>query len=295
MLAWALFAIAIAIFVAVLVLQHRELLRMACFLRGRDPLSNARLSVGLPGTGHAALVRAVNAELDASDAERREAQMQRQRFQRDLASLSHDIRTPLAGAKGYLQLAEGERDLARRERCARMAAERLDAMEVMLDQLFAYTRATDPDLHLDVRTVRLLPVLESVLAASFPAFEQRGFCPQVALDDPEMAVLADEGALRRVFENLVQNALVHGSGDLVIRQEGSALIFENPVADAASIDSARLFERFYRADAARNAPGAGLGLAVVRSLCDAMGMAASARAAGGTFTIELSFPALPLP
>lgn len=289
MLPWALLAIALVALAVALALERREAARMARFLRERDPGSNARLTVGLPGRQRAELVRAVNAQLDAVDAERREVRMQHERFQRDLASLSHDIRTPLAGAKGYLQLAEGERDLARREHCARMAAERLDAMQVMLDQLFAYTRAADPEVQLDVRAVRLVPVLETVLAASFPAFEERGWQPSIQVADPALEVLADEEALRRILENAVQNALAHGCGALVVSQEGSALVFENPVADAGAIDEERLFERFYRADAARNAPGAGLGLAVVRSLAEAMGASATAAVTEGAFRLELRF------
>lgn len=291
MLPWVLLAIACVALVAALVLERCELMRMARFLCERAPGSNAQLTVQLPDAVHAELARAVNAQLDAAAAERREAQAQQRRFQRDLASLSHDIRTPLAGAKGYLQLAEGERDLARREHCARMAAERLDAMEVLLDQLFAYTRASDPDLQLDVRPLPVIPVLESVLAASFPAFEERGWQPRVQIADPAFTALADEDALRRIFENIVQNALAHGAGELAISQEGSALVFENPVTDAEAIDSERLFERFYRADAARNAPGAGLGLAVVRTLAEAMGARVDAACAEGAFRIALTLRA----
>lgn len=291
MLPWVLLAIVCVALVAVLVLERCELMRMARFLRERAPGSNAQLTVQLPGAAHAELVRAVNDQLDAAAAEQREARAQQRRFQRDLASLSHDIRTPLAGAKGYLQLAEGERDLARREHCARMAAERLDAMEVLLDQLFAYTRASDPDLQLDVRPLPVIPVLESVLAASYPAFEARGWRPQVQVADLALVALADEDALRRILENIVQNALTHGAGSLTIAQEGPALAFENPVADTAAIDSERLFERFYRADAARNAPGAGLGLAVVRTLAEAMGARVEAACTEGAFRITLTLRA----
>ena len=80
----------------------------------------------------------------------------RDRFQRDLASLSHDIRTPLMGAKGYLRLAQDEGDEAGRDRRLAAAEARLDDMGALLDQLFAYAQANDPDLapvsytHLDV-------------------------------------------------------------------------------------------------------------------------------------------------
>ena len=84
----------------------REVRRMARFLRERDVHSNARLTVEAPGRSFAELASAVNGQLDAAQEERVAARRQQQEFQRDLASLSHDIRTPLMGAKGYLRLAQ---------------------------------------------------------------------------------------------------------------------------------------------------------------------------------------------
>ena len=91
---------------AAALLFRRELRRMARFLRGRDARSNARMTVEAPGRAFAELAEAVNAQLDAAQRERLEGQRRQQEFQRDLSSLSHDIRTPLMGAKGYLRLAQ---------------------------------------------------------------------------------------------------------------------------------------------------------------------------------------------
>lgn len=275
---------------AVLGLYGRELSRMAAWLRGRDPRSNGRLGTEMPGPGFAALVRAVNGTLDAAEAERREATAERRQFQRDLASLSHDIRTPLMGAKGYASLAADEPDPERRAYYLAAAAARLDDMEGLLDSLFAYARAADPDAELDVRPVAVLSALAPVLTGQFPAFEERGWEPTVRFTDEAFTVEADAHALTRIFENLVSNALRYGAGAPTITQEGRTLAFANLVADPDAIDVDRLFERFYRADSARAQGGAGLGLAVVASLAESMGIAASAYLEGERLTIALEFP-----
>ena len=131
---------------------RRELRRMAGFLRGREARSNARMTVEAPGRAFAELAEAVNAQLDAAQQERLDGQRRQQEFQRDLASLSHDIRTPLMGAKGYLRLAQDEGDEAGRDRRLAAAEARLDDMGALLDQLFAYAQANDPDLALDLRS-----------------------------------------------------------------------------------------------------------------------------------------------
>ena len=77
---------------------ERQLRRLARSLRERDAHSNTRLTVEAPGRGFAELAAAVNGQLDAAQKERVEALRRQREFQRDLASLSHDVRTPSASA-----------------------------------------------------------------------------------------------------------------------------------------------------------------------------------------------------
>lgn len=275
---------------AVLLLYGRELRRMAAWLRERDGRSNGRLSTEMPGPSFAELARAVNASLDAADADRREAAAAQREFQHDLASLSHDIRTPLMGARGYVSLAADEPDEAQRAHYLQAAETRLNDMEGLLNSLFAYARATDQERELDVQTVAVLPILASVLTGHFPAFEKRGWNPEVRFEDEALTVEADPEALARMFDNLVVNALRHGADAPAITQQGRTLVFTNRVADPASIDPARLFDRFYRADAARAQSGTGLGLAVVATLAQAQGVNVSAALEGDLLSFLLAFP-----
>lgn len=312
---------------------ERQLRRMARDLRERDAHSNIRLTVEMPGRGLAELAAAVNGQLDAAQEERLEGRCRQQEFQRDLASLSHDIRTPLMGAKGYLRLAQdedarnggvecgrgnasatmfgdecesalahdcvhvgndagkSEAPAASNRSCRLRAAEaRLDDMGSLLDQLFAYAQASDPDLALDLRPVRVLPLLADVLVGQYPAFERHGWEPQVDFADEGLTAEADPEALVRIFENLVGNALRHGASAPTITQRDNVVTFANEVTDPAALDVERLFERFYRADASRTRPGSGLGLAVAANLATAMEMHLSAHLEGDILAIDLSLP-----
>ena len=79
-----------------------ELRRMARFLDQREPTGNARMTAFVRTRGVLGIARGVNAELDELQNERIASQQARQAFQAGLTCLSHDIRTPLAGAQGYL-------------------------------------------------------------------------------------------------------------------------------------------------------------------------------------------------
>ncbi|KFI52764.1 sensor histidine kinase [Bifidobacterium biavatii] len=269
-------------------LYGREMRRMARFLRERPAGSNARLVVELPGGASRELARAINAQLDAIQSERIAAMAKTQEFQRDLSSLAHDVRTPLMGAQGHIQLAmDGNRPArdggevpsassagqdAERERHLRAALQRMDDMRGLLDQLFAYARANDPDRTLDLEPVAVQPLVAEVLVGHYPEFEERGWEPTVDFDDELFTLEADRTALRRIVDNLVTNALRHGSGAPTISQHGGVIAFANPVAarTAADLDPDRLFDRFYQADDARGKQGSGLGLAVAQSLACAM-------------------------
>ena len=272
-----------------------ELGRQARFLARRERLSNARLTCGSRLPGMVGMVDAVNAEIDASDAERVEALRAADEFSRGLSALSHDVRTPLTGARGYLQLAREEADPARKDEQLAAADARLAAMSGLLDELFSYARAADPDTPLELGPVALRPVLEQVLLGHYPEFEVRGWEP--ALDCEDVSVEANAEALARIAENLVVNALRHGSGPLAVRarpagekdneKDGVVVEFSNPVADPSAIDADRLFERFYQADASRSTAGSGLGLSVAAKLAAAQGMDLSARLEGAELVVTL--------
>ena len=84
------------------------------------------------------------------------------------------------------------------------------------------------------------------------------------------------------------NALRHGAGDVRIIQRGRTLSFVNAVREGAAPDVERLFDRFYKADVARNGEGAGLGLSIVANLCEKMGASVEAHLEGDELTITLT-------
>lgn len=261
-------------------LYATELKRIATFLRTRNKHSNARVTAGTPAPGIHELASVINDGLEETSRERIEALRSQEEFQRDLSALSHDIRTPLTGAKGYLQLALDETDDDVRTHHLDAAAARIDSTTELLDALFAYTKSTDPDLLLTPEVVEVEAAIEQTLLAHYPEFEARGWEPRISCAEGT-TILADRDALARIFDNLIVNALRHGADAprvSVSSQDGVARIeFANAVAPGTKIDADRLFDRFYQADSARNSSGSGLGLAIAANLAHAMGMEISAR------------------
>lgn len=282
---------AAAVFAALLICQRRQLLALARQLRELPPGSNAELTCSVRTKPFLALCRAVNSTLRAARDSQTQAQRREQELKYTIASVSHDIRTPLTGAAGYLQLAQTTQDAAKRAEYLAVIRSRLRDLEALLDELFLYTRLASGGYPLECAPVEAYPPLCEALADFFEAFSAHGTEPQLDFQEEALRVNASPEALRRVFRNLTANALRHGRGDLAVVQREAAITFSNRVADPAGVDTAHLFDRFYRADGARQGAGAGLGLAIVRQLMEQMGGSVTARLEQDTLSITLVFTA----
>lgn len=218
-------------------------------------------------------------------------QMQYERAEKQLkqniTALAHDIRTPLTGAAGYVQLAQECGEPERRAYYLQVASGRLGELGDMLEELFLYTKLTGEEFTPDMRKLQVLPLLGDCLVGMYRQFEEKGVSPEVDFAQEGFLVLADEECLRRIFHNLIQNALLHGSGDILIRQRGDALIFENTVSDTSRPDTEHIFDRFYKADSARRKGSSGLGLFIVKELAERMGGGVRARLEGERLSITL--------
>ncbi len=217
----------------------------------------------------------------------RQYEREEKQLKRNITSLAHDIRTPLTGAAGYVQLARECNDPARQERYLQTAGERLKELGDMLEELFLYTKLTSAGFECSLSDVQVLPLLSSCLVAFYNEFEKRGIVPEVEFESEGVRVRADEECLRRIFHNLIQNALLHGKDGLVIRQKGMYLIFENPVSETSRPDTEQIFEQFYKADTARRKGSSGLGLFIVKELAGKMGGSVSAELDGENLRIVL--------
>lgn len=258
-----------------------------------------RVRLAFPTAGARALAREANGLIDAADDVRRQAAEERRVLQENLASFSHDVRTPLAGAQGFLQLYAVADSDAERDECVAAAAERLGAMRGLVDALFEYAKADDGSRALAQEPVGMTDVVSDVLAALYPAFAERGWQPTVLLAEG-VVVEADGEAVRRIVENLLANCLRHGSAAPAVElraaepeaaesgASGFSLTVSNAAEDLDVLDANRLGERFYRGDPSRRAGDSGLGLATARSLADAMGLHLRPSIEGDHFIVTFS-------
>ena len=149
-----------------------QLLEMARVLEETPTESNLRLTVRMSGTAPRRLCQAVNARLEEGRRLRLESSRREQELKYTMACISHDIRTPLAGAMGYLQLLGEEPE--RQAEYRGIIRKRLEELEELLEELFLYTRLQSGSLPLDCGVIEALPPLWDALAEFYPQFEAAG-------------------------------------------------------------------------------------------------------------------------
>jgi two-component system osmolarity sensor histidine kinase EnvZ len=186
-----------------------------------------------------------------------------------LASVSHDLRTPLTRLKLELALTEPG------PRVEAMKSD-LSDMEHMIDEYLAFARGEGGEA---IETVNLPSLLNEVCEGA-----ARVGARVVVEADPSLEVRARPNALKRALANLVMNAAVHGDRVAVAAKdtpEGVEIWVDDdgPGIDPEHFEEA--FAPFVRLDDARNQneTGVGLGLAIARDV---------ARGHGGEVTLERS-------
>ena len=254
--------------------------------------TTARLALPCPSAGAEELLACLNELLELRQRERADYRRKEQELRRQIANVSHDLRTPLTSILGYLQLLEGE-DLPpeKRREYFQVIGGRARTLQAFIAAFYDLSRIEGGELPLEREKVDLARALSDQLAAAYGQIEEAGLTMEVEIADRLPPVWADGGAVTRIFSNLLTNALRHGTGTLSVRlyQEGGCVVsaFTNRADDLTAEDAAHVFERFYTADKMRTGQSTGLGLAIVRALVERMGHATDARWENGMFTVEV--------
>jgi PAS domain S-box-containing protein len=238
-------------------------------------------------------------ELEAASRDKAAAEAASRAKTEFLSRMSHELRTPLNAVLGFAQLLEMTRtpplDSAHR-RPVQLIREAGEHLLTMIGDLLDLTRIESGQLKLAIEPVPLATLTEECLAL---LQAQAGAVPVSLMCAPlgTLAVAADRTRLKQVLLNLVSNAIKYnrpgGAVTVRARNEGAHVRFE--VSDTglgiAPEHLGRLFEPFQRgAQAQSSIEGAGIGLAVCKSLIELMGgriEAQSTPGKGSLFSVEL--------
>ena len=214
-----------------------------------------------------------------------------------ISNVSHELQSPLTSIRGFAQALENDQlTPAERQHYLAIIKSESTRMSRITENLLKIAALDSRQLALKPETYRLDRQIRSLVLASEPQWAAKQLEIELCLE--ELAIVADEDLLSQVWSNLLHNSVKFtppgGSVRLSLRQGAGQAVFE--IADSgigiAEQNLARVFERFFKADASRTRAnsGSGLGLAITKKIVELHGGTigvVSAPGAGAHFTVAL--------
>jgi signal transduction histidine kinase len=205
-----------------------------------------------------------------------ELRFSEERQQELISAIAHDFRTPLTTIKGYASYIGSGRvtELERiQKQMSKIEQKTLD-LEKLLDELQDFTQQS-AELPLTISRIHLKTFMKNIVEDYLVKTKEAGLSFQWKLRvSNELHIEADEAKLRRVLENLLNNAIYYNkpNGSILLtcdQRDGHVLISVIDKGEGISAeDLPKIFTKFYRAEKSRNrnSGGTGLGLTICQSI-----------------------------
>ncbi len=296
MVIWTAAALALCLALIIIIIlflrQINKICRCLAFIGTRK--TNMRLTADIPFRSTGRLIDSVNILLEEMAGERLELERESRGLKDSLTGIAHDIRTPLTSLSGYFQLLTVTEDPAERERYCRIIKARIGSLEAMLEELFTYTKLQNSDYKIELERMDFTRCAIDTVLAFYGQFSQRGIRPAVDMEESPAYIYGNAEAVRRILQNIIKNALVHGKGEVSVslRRNGDSVVFRcsNRCESPEEIDIEGVFTRFYKADSARKDTSTGLGLTIASELAGRLGGRLTAELKGDIFGVDAVFP-----
>lgn len=272
--------------------QVKDICRQLAFLIKND--SNMLISREFDFGGIGWLADILNEFLKVRKKERVEYLGKEKMIADTYTNLSHDIRTPLTSLDGYFQLLEASSDEETRKRYLKIIQERIQSLKEMLEELFTFTKLKNDSYQLELTKCCMNRILKEIVFSYYDEWMRIGITPNISITEELLYLNGNVQGLRRVIQNIIKNGLDHGKSKIKIVLTRAAdhmvLKIRNQVLHPEEIDASQVFERFYKADAARNRTSTGLGLSIARELVLRMGGEIRADIIKDEFEVKICFP-----
>ena len=300
LLAIVILGITSCVLLFLMLLQRNEIRSIAKQLREIKPQDSNEL-VHSEGSGKtsADLINEINSLLRQMQRSRIQYQQKNHALEQMMTNISHDLRTPLTSAMGYIHLIQSS-NLTEDEKNRELAIieRRLVRLEELINSFFEFSQIISNDKAPEKRECNIIAVLEESIAHYYDDYCARDRQILFECRQHKLIIYSNKNMLMRIFDNLISNALKHSIGDLTISvdsvQDVSSgetvqIRFENKLIDS-NIDTDHIFDEFYTTDISRTKGNTGLGLAIVKQFTEILNGSISVQNADSLFSMTVSFP-----
>lgn len=213
--------------------------------------------------------------------------------------LAHDLKTPLASVIGYLNLLHDEGQISEelREKYLTITLNKAERLEDLINEFFEIARFNLSTISLQYSRINLTRLLEQLIYEFKPMTKKKNLSCRLSIAEDVM-LRCDAEKIQRVFDNILRNAVIYSFENtdiniIATEQSGKLKIrFINHGDTIPEEKLERIFEQFYRLDAARSTKsgGAGLGLAIAKQIVELHGGIITAKSEQERIEFEVILP-----
>lgn len=227
------------------------------------------------------LVENINLIFDSKQRIVAEKNKNEEELRASIANMSHDLRTPLTSIMGYLQMARLE-EVSEEEKneYIDIVENRTKSLQQLISSFYDLSRIEGNEYNFNYKKVNLKNILCENIAAFYNDFINNNINPIIEVDENIRDIISDEGAITRIFTNLIGNIIKYGESyvKITLKQKDDVIITEfiNKTTDLTEENVDKLFKRFYTVDKSRSDRNTGLGLYITKVLVEKLGYSINA-------------------
>jgi len=217
-----------------------------------------------------------------------------------LSNISHDLKTPLTVILGYIEIILHDKTINREKEKSLLQTVHLKSEEVLalVNHFFELVKLESNDVHLEMSKIELGEICRKTILDYYEILTKKEFDVSINIPNEQYFIWGNKGAVERILNNLISNALQYGSDGKVIglhlRSTNDKVYIDVFDRGKGILEDGkdRVFERLYTMEDSRNKlyQGSGLGLTITKRLVEQLGgkiLLESIPYQKTTFTIEL--------
>lgn len=238
------------------------------------------------------LVESINLIFDSRQKIVAEKNKNEEKIRQSISNMSHDLRTPLTSIMGYLQMIKSEKSSeADKKEYMDIVEKRTKSLQQLISSFYDLSRMEGNEYNFNYKKVNLSSILCENIAVFYNDFRNNNIEPIIEIDENVKDIISDDGAINRIFSNLITNMIKHGENfvKITLRQENDVIITEfiNKATRLTQENVDKLFDRFYTVDNSRSDKNTGLGLYITRIMVEKLGHSISSKIDNGYLIIEI--------
>ena len=238
------------------------------------------------------LVENINLIFDSKQKVVAEKKKKEEELRASISNMSHDLRTPLTSIIGYLQMIKSEKPSeADKKEYMDIVEKRTKSLQKLISSFYDLSRIEGNENNFNYKKVNLSNVLCENIAVFYNDFINNNIEPVIEIEEGIKEIISDEGAITRIFSNLIANMIKHGENyvKISLKQENNIIIteFTNKSTGLTQENVDKLFNRFYTVDNSRSDRNTGLGLYITKILVEKLGYDITAKLENENLKIKI--------